>query len=211
MYRSTWHKVPTELTWLVCSQYCSLDLFLIRGSSSLYTMCSPMVVKMERPNPTQRSTKSPEKCLMPICKVWGKTEEAVSRHMQPGSRRLFWIQFYFSWGTFPPWVTTSLPSHEGHTPSDFRLLLSTVGTHGSPCVSSLWVIQRLWVWVSPFLRGGEIKNCNSWICEAVHCSQKERTSFRSWEGIDLRRKAHERNNPGSLIWQGMSGPCSLMT
>lgn len=65
--------MPVALTWLVWSQYCSLDLFLMRGSSSLYTMCSPMVVKMERPNPTHSSTKSPEKCLMPICKVCGRT------------------------------------------------------------------------------------------------------------------------------------------
>lgn len=65
--------MPVALTWLVWSQYCSLDLFLMRGSSSLYTMCSPMVVKTERPNPMHSSTKSPEKCLMPICKVCGRT------------------------------------------------------------------------------------------------------------------------------------------
>lgn len=64
--------MPRALTWLVWSQYCSLDLFLIRGSSSLYTMCSPMIVKMDRPNPMHSSTKSPEKCWMPICKVCGR-------------------------------------------------------------------------------------------------------------------------------------------
>lgn len=175
-------------------------------------MCSPMVVKMERPNPMQSSTKRPEKCLMPICRVCGKTGEAASRYLQPGSRRrLFWIQFYFNRGPFlPGWTPLYPPSHEGHTPSDFRLLLSTVVTHGSPCVSLPGVVQRLCVWTMPFLRGGEIKNCNRWICEALHWSQKERISFRSWGGIDLRIKAHELNNPGSLIWQGMLGPCSSM-
>lgn len=73
-----WSRKPTALTWLVCSQYCSLDLFLIRGSSSLYTMCSPIVVKMDRPNPMHSSTKSPEKCLMPICKVCDKTGKAMN-------------------------------------------------------------------------------------------------------------------------------------
>lgn len=33
-----------------------------------------MAVKMDRPSPAQSSTKSPEKCWMPICKVWGRTE-----------------------------------------------------------------------------------------------------------------------------------------
>lgn len=71
----SWCKTPEPLTWLVWSQYCSLDLFLIRGSSSLYTMCSPMVVKIDRPNPAHSSTKSPEKCLMPICRVCDQTEK----------------------------------------------------------------------------------------------------------------------------------------
>lgn len=74
------------LTWLVWSQYCSLDLFLMRGNSSQYTMCSPMVVKMDRPNPMHNSTKSPEKCLMPICRVWQNRKEKamnVMHHLFP--------------------------------------------------------------------------------------------------------------------------------
>jgi hypothetical protein len=83
-------KRPAALTWLVCSQYWSLDLFLIRGSNSLYTMCSPMVVKMDRPNPMHSSTKSPEKCLMPICKVCDKRRKSVLISF------FFFFFFYFS-------------------------------------------------------------------------------------------------------------------
>lgn len=49
-------------------------------------------------------------------------------------------------------------------------------THGSPCVSSLELFkgfEQLWVWTMLlFLRGREIKNCNSWICESVGYERK---------------------------------------
>lgn len=73
MLKDTRGRGLVALTWLVWSQYCSLDLFLMRGSTSLYTMCSPTVVRMDRPNPMHSSMKSPEKCLMPICNVCGRT------------------------------------------------------------------------------------------------------------------------------------------
>lgn len=65
-------------------------------------MCSPMVVKMERPNPTQRSTKSPEKCLMPICKVWGKTEELCHDTCSPVVGGSFGFSFTLAGGPFLP-------------------------------------------------------------------------------------------------------------
>lgn len=106
----------------------------------------------------------------------------------------------------------SLPSLPRRTHPEWLQAAAKHSRHTwtSLCVPLPGIVQRLCVWTLPFLRGGEIKNCNRWICEALHWSQKERIPFRSWGGIDLRRKAHGLNNPGSLIWQGMPGPCSSM-
>lgn len=66
----TFERLNSEIgTWLVWSQYFILDFFLTRGITSLYTICSPIVVRMDMPNPTHSITNSPEKCLMPICNV----------------------------------------------------------------------------------------------------------------------------------------------
>lgn len=61
--------VSEQSTWLVCSQYLKRGSLTL-GITSLYTMCSAMVVNRDKATPTHSITKSPEKCFIPICKVW---------------------------------------------------------------------------------------------------------------------------------------------
>lgn len=65
----SWCSHAEGLTWLVCSQYRNRGSFTLK-TISLYTMCSAIVVSRDKATPTQSITKSPEKCLIPICNVW---------------------------------------------------------------------------------------------------------------------------------------------
>lgn len=60
-------------TWLVCSQYLKRGSLTL-GITSLYTMCSAIVVSRDKATPTQSITNRPEKCFIPICSVWRDME-----------------------------------------------------------------------------------------------------------------------------------------
>lgn len=60
-------------TWLVCSQYLKRGSLTL-GITSLYTMCSAIVVSRDKATPTHSITNRPEKCFIPICSVWRETE-----------------------------------------------------------------------------------------------------------------------------------------
>lgn len=70
-------------TWLVCSQYLKRGSLTL-GITSLYTMCSAMVVSRDKATPTQSITNRPEKCFIPICSVWRDKELAHERGWRQG-------------------------------------------------------------------------------------------------------------------------------
>ena len=73
-------------TWLVCSQYLKRGSLTL-GITSLYTMCSAIVVSRDKATPTQSITNRPEKCFIPICSVWGDTEVESERVYWQGERK----------------------------------------------------------------------------------------------------------------------------
>lgn len=83
--RSRLHSCVCELsTWLVCSQYLKRGSLTL-GITSLYTMCSAIVVSRDKATPTQSITNRPEKCFIPICSVWrvGESERLQAGRTEP--------------------------------------------------------------------------------------------------------------------------------